>query len=173
MHRDGHTRDRVPAVRSTRTVVTLCIAIGLALAALAMAPSDATPGQRAAAQENEDSLLVRRERAQWTALQARDTAAVARLMGGGVVDVDVSGAHRTTPGSIARFVQNCQTSDVALDGIHVVHRASTAIVAYRATLTQTCWGQRAPSPLYVMTVYERGAGEWIPVAHSETPSQSR
>jgi uncharacterized protein DUF4440 len=157
-----------------RSRIVLSLGVGaITLTAVASSHSATAPAQRAAPQENEDSLLVHRERAQWTALEARDTAAFARLMGGGVVDVDMSGARRTTPGNIAHFVANCHTTGVALDGIHVVRRAATAIVSYRTTLTQTCWGQRGPSPLYVMTVYEHSGGDWIPVAHSETPAQSR
>jgi hypothetical protein len=150
----------------------------LLVAAIALAAASMLPSARAAAQqgpgpEHDDSLLVRRERAQWTALEAQDTSTFARLMGGGVVDVDLSGIRRTTPASVAQFVTNCQTSGIALSGIHVVQGATTAVVTYRAALTQTCWGQRAPSSLFVMTVYERGADNWIPVAHAETPAQSR
>ena len=56
--------------------------------------------------------------------------------------------------------------------MNVVHRGSSATLAYRATLTQSCWGQQAPSTLHVMTVYEHGR-EWAPVAHSETPAATR
>jgi hypothetical protein len=117
-----------------------------------------------------DSLLVQRERAQWEALKARDTSSFARLMGGNVVDVDVSGVRATSPASTSQYVRGCKTTSFALTDVRVAHYASTAVVTYKATVEATCWGQKAPSPLYVLTVYEQHADAWQPVAHSETPA---
>jgi hypothetical protein len=125
------------------------------LASLAVAPSD-------------DSTLVARERAQWEALKTRDTVTFARLMGAGVVDVDQSGIRVTTPASTARYVIGCQTSDYHLSDFRVVRHDSVALVTYKAAVTQTCWGQRAPSSLNVLTVYVRRRGDWVVIAHSET-----
>jgi hypothetical protein len=116
----------------------------------------------------DDSLLVSRERAQWEALEGKDTTAFARLMGGGLVDVDLSGIKRTSPATTSRYVRGCETTSYALGDVRVARYAATAVVAYKVTLEQMCWGQKAPSPLFAMTVYERRAGEWAPVAHSET-----
>src|SRR5215471_2103877 len=113
---------------------------------------------RASAQRApDDSLLVAKERAMWDALKTRDTVAFARLMGGGVVDIDASGARRTSPATTARFVTGCQTPSYTMSDVHVVHDGTLAIVTSKIVLDQTCWGQRAPSPLYVMTVYSRRA----------------
>ena len=30
-----------------------------------------------------------------------------------------------------------------------------------------------PSPAYMMTVWQRKGGKWVPVAHSETPAKSK
>jgi uncharacterized protein DUF4440 len=135
-----------------------------------LAPMRAAAQSAAAAVNADDSLLVDRERAAWEALRLRDTTAFGRLMGGDVVDVDVSGAKRTTVRSTARYVMGCQTTSYKLADVHVVHFAATVVVSYSATVEQTCWGQKAPSPIYVMTVYERRAQGWAPVAHSETPA---
>ena len=118
----------------------------------------------------QDSLLVQRERAQWEALKAQDTTAFGRLMGGDLVDVDVSGIKHTTPASTARYVLGCKTTSYALSDLRVAHYGATAVVSYKATVESTCWGQKAPSPLYVMTVYEHRGDSWSPVAHSETPA---
>jgi len=117
-----------------------------------------------------DSLLAQRERAQWEALKTRDTTAFAQLMGGNVVDIDVSGVKRTSPSTTTRYVLGCQTSNFALSDLHVARYAGSAVVTYKATIEATCWGQRAPSPLYVMTVYAQQGSAWIPIAHSETPA---
>src|SRR6266567_1271037 len=88
----------------------------------------------------EDSLLVQKERSYWEALRARDTTAFARLMGDGVVDVDVSGTRRTSPASTARYVLGCQTTSYGLTDFRIVHVGDAAIVTYRATIAATCWG---------------------------------
>jgi hypothetical protein len=116
-----------------------------------------------------DSLVVAHERAQWDALKAGNAAEFGRLMDHDVVDVDASGSRRTSPGSTAAFVSGCKTASYAFADVRVARHDATVIVTYKATVDQLCFGQKAPSPLYVMTVYERRAGEWVPVAHSETP----
>ena len=123
-----------------------------------------------AARVGQDSILAQRERAQWDALKARDTTAFARLMGGDIVDIDLSGIKRTSPASTARYVLGCQTASYSLSDLRVVHVGSTAIVTYKTTIDATCWGQKAPSPVYVLTVYEQRGKTWLPVAHSETPA---
>jgi hypothetical protein len=148
--------------------------IGLALFAIGSASGlrAQQAGQQGKAEPNlvVDSLLVQRERAQWDALKTRDTTAFAHLMGGDVVDIDVSGVKRTSPATTARYVQGCQTTSVALSEVRVARYATSAVVAYKATIEATCWGQKAPSPLYVMTVYEQRGSAWLPIAHSETPA---
>jgi ketosteroid isomerase-like protein len=117
-----------------------------------------------------DSLLVQRERASWEALKARDTTAFARLMGGDVIDVDVSGVKRTSPASVARYVLGCQTTGYAMSDVQIRHTNAVAVVTYKAAVDAMCWGQKAPSPLFVMTVYEQRGDAWAAIAHSETPA---
>ena len=135
-------------------------------------PATQRATQRAAAEapplNAADSVLMARERSQWEALQRQDTTAFGGMMGGGVVDVDLSGAKRTSPSSVARYVTGCKTASFELADFRVAHFSVTSVVTYKATVDQTCWGQKAPSPVYVMTVYEQRAGSWLPVAHSET-----
>src|SRR5438309_8047810 len=85
-----------------------------------------------------DSLLVQRERAQWDALKAQDTSTFARLLGGNVVDVDVSGIRATSPATTTRYVRGCQTTSFALSDVHVAHYAATVVVTYKATVEATC-----------------------------------
>jgi predicted transcriptional regulator len=117
-----------------------------------------------------DSLVVAHERAQWDALKAGNAAEFGRLMDHDVVDVDASGIRRTSPGSTAAFVSGCKTASYALADVRVARHDATVIITYKATVDQVCFGQKAPSPLYVMTVYERRVGDWVPIAHSETPA---
>ncbi len=145
----------------------------LVLALLVCVPPAASaqgaPGQSPAG-DAIDSLVVARERAQWDALKAGNASEFGRLMDHDVVDVDASGMRRTSPGSTAAFVSGCKTASYAFSNVRVARHDATVIVTYKATVDQVCFGQKAPSPLYVMTVYERRAAEWVPIAHSETPS---
>jgi ketosteroid isomerase-like protein len=145
-------------------------AVGLVLPGVLCAQrTDRAPAMDVA-RVGQDSVLAQRERAQWDALKARDTTAFARLMGGDVVDIDLSGIKRTSPASTARYVLGCQTASYGLSDLRIVHAGGAAIVTYKATIDANCWGQKAPSPLYVMTVYEQRGDTWLPVAHSETPA---
>ena len=138
----------------------------LLLVALAVLGTSVLSAQQAP----DDSVLVSRERGQWEALKARDTTAFARLLGPSLIDVDVTGVKRPTAATATRYVLGCQTASYGLSDIHVVHDGSTAVVTSKVTVDQTCWGQRAPSPLYVMTVYTRHPDGWEMIAHSETPA---
>jgi hypothetical protein len=152
------------------TVLVVVASLGLSTASRAQQVARPAASDAGAAP---DSLLLQRERAQWDALKTQDTTAFARLMGGDLVDVDVSGIKRTSPASVSRYVAGCRTASYALSDVRVGHYAATAVVTYKATVEATCWGQKAPSPVYVMTVYERRDNAWLPVAHSETPAARR
>lgn len=145
----------------------------LVLALLACVPPVASgQGTRAQSPTDDavDSLVVAHERAQWDALKAGNATEFGRLMDHDVVDVDASGMRRTSPGSTAAFVSGCKTASYAFSDVRVARHDATVIVTYKAAVDQVCFGQKAPSPLYVMTVYERRAVEWVPIAHSETPA---
>lgn len=157
-------------ISSVRRVLIAASALGLIMPAILCAQQTDRPPTVYAARAAQDSLLTQRERAQWEALKGRDTTTFARLMGGGLVDIDLSGIKQTSPASTARYVLGCQTTSYGLSDLRIAHFDNTAIVTYKATVDATCWGQKAPSPLYVMTVYNQRGDTWLPVAHSETPA---
>ena len=147
---------------------TLIISARLAICAFAQA-RETKPIAAAGSSIQEDSSLVARERAMWKALQERDTLTFQRTMGS-LVDVDAVGIRRTNSASVARYVTQCKVVGHSLSDFQIARDSLTAVVTYKATVDETCWGQKGPSPLHVMTVYERASTGWIPVAHSETPA---
>jgi hypothetical protein len=155
---------------SDKRVLLAASVLALIVPAVVCAQQMNGPAAVDAARAAQDSLLTQRERAQWEALKGRDTTTFARLMGGDLVDIDLSGIKQTSPASTARYVLGCQTKSYALSDLRLAHFDGTTIVTYKATVDATCWGQKAPSPLYVMTVYNQRSGAWLPVAHSETPA---
>jgi len=151
----------------------VCIIAVSALAVVVPATLCAQEADRALGPAAQDSVLLQQERAQWVAFKAHDTTTFARLMGGGLVDIDLSGIRRTAPASVAQYVLGCQVASYGLNDLHVIHFAVTAVVTYKVTIDASCWGQKAPSPLNVMTVYEQRGNEWRPIAHSETAAAYR
>jgi len=96
-----------------------------------------------------------------------DTSGFQRAMND-LVDVDPSGVRRTTRASVAKCVTQCTLASHTLTDFQVKRDSLVAVVTYKAVVDQTCWGQKALSPVNVMTVYESRASGWVPVAHSET-----
>lgn len=132
--------------------------------------TQASRSSPAARLSHEDSGFVVLEHAMWSALRKHDTASFVRASGLGAVDVDVSGARRVTPASTAQYVARCQVASSVLENFQVVRDSMTVVVTYTATVDETCWGQKAPSPVYVLSVYERADKGWRLLAHSETPA---
>ena len=67
----------------------------------------------------------------------------------------------------------CQTASYALSDVRVAHYGATAVVTYKTTLDATCWGQKAPSPLYVMTVYMQRGDAWLAIALDKTRERTQ
>ena len=155
--------------RTGSLVFALAGSFAVASRSSAQAAAVSKNGAASSAIIGEDSTFATRERAQWSALQRRDTSTFARWAAG-AVDVDVSGARNVDRASAAQYVARCELSTFALDGFHVTRDSVSAVVTYNATVDETCWGQKAPRSLHVMSVYERGAGDWRLIAHSETPA---
>jgi len=159
------------ALKRLKAKQVAAIVLGAALFAAGpaaqCAQSATTPAD---AYASTDGLLVTRERAYWYALQRQDAK---NVWPAGLVDVDVSGIHRTTPASLNQYVMACKTASYALTDFIVAHYASTAVVTYKATVDQACYGQKAPDHVNVMTVYENANASWTPIAHSETPGPVR
>jgi hypothetical protein len=44
------------------------------------------------------------------------------------------------------------------------------VLTYTSAGDQMCGGQKAPSPEYSMSVWQKRGGRWVGVAHSETPA---
>lgn len=149
------------------TIVRRALALSILVSAAGQIQAQ-TPAVGATAADS--ATFMGREVQYWSALKARDTTAIARLIDAGAVDVDVSGMRRVSPASIGRFMAGCQTQAFSISNARVVETQVTATFAYKADVEQTCWGQRAPSPIYIMIVYERRGSGWAEVARSETPA---
>ena len=105
------------------------------------------------------------------ALVKPDTAAFNRALGSDFVYVDVRGATRWELAKTTAMLMDCKTGPLSMDN-PVTTRVGTDLVVltYDSAGDQTCGGQKAPSPVHSMSVWQNRGGKWVAVAHSETPA---
>lgn len=150
----------------------------LATALLFSVVSVAAAQQKPAAFESKapPSMGVSRAFAQeqlaWNAVQAGDVAAFNNLVHPPFTYVDATGITAWESATSARL-KDCTTSDFNASGVRTQQPAAgVVILSYEATLNQVCKGVKSPSPIYVMSVWQREAGSWKLVAHSESHSHA-
>jgi hypothetical protein len=142
------------------------IACSLALASLGTRGAEAqqNPGGR-------DSAIVAVERRGWEAVKRKDTRALFELTAGGsFVYAEPSGLRRLSFATAPDMFATCETRSYSMDSVTVTPVGATgAVLMYRLTLDQTCGGQKVPTGMYSVAVYERRNDRWGFVARSDTP----
>ena len=119
-----------------------------------------------------DSTIVRLERAAWEGVKSKSGEQIEKAFGTNWSYIDPNGIVRVRAGDVAKMIADCETgsyefSDVAVRPIG----SNAAVLTYRATVDQTCKGEKSPSPIYVVSVYEKRNGRWQGVVHSETTAR--
>lgn len=151
-----------------------------AIAMLVLAPRALTAQQPAppeasvkAAPTPAVSLAFAREQEVWNAVRASDVAAYNRLVNGTFTHIDPNGIVGWTPDD-SRQLRRCTMTAFTTDEVHTQQPASgVVILSYRATVDESCGGVKQPSPLYVLSVWQRKAAGWRLIAHSETSAAER
>jgi hypothetical protein len=109
-----------------------------------------------------------REQQAWDALKAADWAAFNQVVNGTFTYIDPNGISAWTP-AMTDQMKGCTLASFATEDVHTQQPATgVVILSYKATLDQTCNGVKAPSPIYVLSVWHRKGASWALVAHSET-----
>jgi len=120
-----------------------------------------------AAMSSSDSTLIAAERAIWDLLKRQQWNAFDEAIAGETF-VESGGISIAKRGASASALKGLVTKSYALEDATVrMVTPDVAIVTYKMTIDQTFNGQRTPSPLYNMSVWQRKAGKWTPVAHAE------
>jgi Domain of unknown function (DUF4440) len=131
----------------------------------------AAAGPAAAQDATPFAPVVAQERATLDAVVKSDTAAFNRALGSDFVYVDVRGPVRWELAKASAMIMNCKTSQLSIDNPQTTRVGSDLVVlTYTSSGDQTCGGQKAPSPVYSMSVWQMRGGRWVGVAHSETPA---
>jgi hypothetical protein len=114
--------------------------------------------------------IVAQERAVLDAFIKNDTAAFNRALGSDFVYVDVRGPVRWQRANSSGIME-CKTTQLSIDNPQTTRVGNDLVVlTYMSSGDQMCGGQKTPSPIHSMSVWQMRGGRWVAVAHSETPA---
>jgi Domain of unknown function (DUF4440) len=114
--------------------------------------------------------IVAQERAVLDAVVKPDTAAFNRALGSDFVYVDGRGATRWERAKTSALLLECKSSPWSMESPVTTRVGNDLVVlTYTASFDETCSGQKLPSPVHAMSVWQNRGGKWVAVAHSETP----
>jgi len=143
------------------THIALAIALSCAVGAQVGAQE-----QAGTARSQAERQVIAAERAVWEALKKGDWPPFDRITAG-QLGFGPDGISTTKGGNLKQY-DGLVTTSYSLDSIQTrLLTPDVVIVAYKATYDQTQNGQKAPSPVYMMSVWQRKGGKWVTVAHSE------
>jgi len=131
----------------------------------------AVAGPAAAQDATPFAPVVAQERAVLDAFIKNDTAAFNRALGSDFVYLDARGPVRWELAKSAAMIMDCKTTQLSIDNPQTTRVGNDLVVlTYTSAGDQMCGGQKAPSPVYAMSVWQMRGGRWVGVAHSETPA---
>ncbi len=117
------------------------------------------------------STAFAHEQEVWNALKAGDVAAFEKLVNGTFTYIDRHGIVGWTAEN-SKGIGRCPMTSFATEDVHTQQPAAGIVVlSYKLNYEQTCEGVKEPSPLYIMSVWQRTASSWRLVAHSETAAE--
>jgi len=116
------------------------------------------------------TAIIAQEKALLDALVKNDIPTFNKALGSDFVYVDPNGATRWELSKSADMLKGCTTKNLSMENPEVTPVGSDILVlTYKVSADQTCNGQKAPSPMLSMSVWQKRGGKWVAVAHSETP----
>jgi hypothetical protein len=105
---------------------------------------------------------------------SRDTVGVgAAVPATGMLYVSPGGVMPVMPpAGTTAMVKACDVKSYAMDSVQTRIPAPGAVVlAFKLTIDETCGGQKSPSPVYVLSTWEKDGGQWRAVAFTAVPAQ--
>jgi len=112
--------------------------------------------------------VVAAEKAIWESIKAQRWADFDKSIAG-MTYIDPGAMVVWKPGNPKQF-EGMVMRSYSLDSVTTRAIASDIVLlTYKATLDQTVNGKQLPSPVYMMSLWQRKSGKWTPIAHSETP----
>ena len=116
--------------------------------------------------------VVAQEQSVLDAIARSDTVAFNKALGRDFVYVDQNGAIRWQLSKTSTMLPACVLgTGWTLDRPMTTEVGSDLVVlTYSSSGKATCDGHAMPSPVNTLSVWQRRAGRWVAVAHSETPA---
>ena len=159
------------------TRIAVALALGLQLAATAGAAAQGADAKKPAAAPSAavSNSVVAQEQLIYDAIARKDTIAFNKAVGRDFVYVDETGAMRWSLAKTSTIFAECGLGT----GWTIDHPMTTevgsdlVVLTYSASANATCKGQRVPSPVNAMSVWQRRGGRWVAVAHSETAAKKK
>jgi Domain of unknown function (DUF4440) len=159
------------------TRIAVALALGLQLAATAGAAAQGADAKKPAAAPSAavSNSVVAQEQLIYDAIARKDTVAFNKAVGRDFVYVDETGAMRWSLAKTSTIFAECGLGT----GWTIDHPMTTevgsdlVVLTYSASANATCKGQRVPSPVNAMSVWQRRGGRWVAVAHSETAAKKK
>ena len=159
-----------------KTRIAVALALGLQLAATLDAAAQGADAKKPAAPSAAvGNSVVAQEQSIYDAIARSDTVAFNKAVGRDFVHVDQNGAMRWSLAKTSTIFAECGLGT----GWTLDHPMTTEIgtdlvvLTYSASAKAMCKGQRVPSPVNAMSVWQRRSGRWVAVAHSETPAAAK
>jgi hypothetical protein len=157
---------------NSRIVVAFALALQLVAARDGTAQAAGAKAPAKAPSASVSNAVVAQEQSVLDAIARSDIAAFNKALGRDFVYVDQNGAMRWELSKSSSTLPKC----VLGTGWTLDHPMTTEVGADLVVLTYSskgkavCDGKPAPSPVNTMSVWQRRAGRWVALAHSETPA---
>lgn len=104
---------------------------------------------------------------------SRDTGSVAAAVPpSGMLYVSPGGVMPVTPpAGTTAMVKACDVKSYAVDSVQTrIPAPGAAVLAFKLTIEESCGGKKSPSPLYVLSTWEKDGGNWRAVAFTAVPA---
>jgi hypothetical protein len=157
---------------NSRIVVAFAIALQLAASHDGAAQAAGAQAPAKAPSASTSNAVVAQEQSVLDAIARSDTVAFNTALGRDFVYVDPNGAMRWELSKTSSNFPACALgTGWTLDRPTTTEVGSDLVVlTYSSSGNRVCDGKQAPSPVNVLSVWQRRAGRWVAVAHSETPA---
>ena len=151
----------------SRHAVALAIALLLPLAG----PAAAQAAKNQKASVSPADAIIAQEVSIFDALTKNDIAAFNKALGADIVYQSPDGTITWELAKSAEILKTCKTGKFTMTEPKVTPvGADVMVLTYKTAGEQVCNGKKAPSPVYAMSVWQKRGGQWVAVAHSETPA---
>lgn len=114
--------------------------------------------------------VVPTERAIWDAIAKNDYPAFNKALGADFTYVSGDGAVVWERSKSSEMLKDCKTAKATFTNVQEKRvSADLTVLTYTANAEQTCGGRKSPNPVNALSVWRKVGGQWVAVAHSETP----